>query len=190
MKKFYIAAIAFMGLCLSSCFSRKEEPVEAEMVPIEDALLEDSLKAIADSTAHIDAAIEALDTSDPDKLEAGVKSITTQIENLYRKGDVETATKYLERLQEWYKANKDEVKKTVKDSKTISNLLKDAKEAKKKYAPKAAEVEEKVKEKAKDLMEEHADEIETAKETAKEKASEVKDKAKETAGKLQDAVKK
>lgn len=190
MKKFYIAAIAFMGLCLSSCFSRKEEPVEAEMVPIEDALLEDSLKAIADSTAHIDAAIEALDTSDPDKLEAGVKSITTQIENLYRKGDVETATKYLERLQEWYKANKDEVKKSVKDSKTISNLLKDAKEAKKKYVQKTDEVKGQVKEKAKDLKKEHADEIETTKEKAGEVKEKAKEKAKETVEKLHEAVKK
>lgn len=185
MKKTYIAALALVAFCLSSCGSRKEEPVEAEMVPIEDAVVDDSLSAEAAAAAEIDSAFSALNTDDPKELEAGVKDITNQIETLYSEGDEETAAKYLSRLQEWYKTNKAKVQETMKDSKVINNLLTKAKEAKTKYAEKATELKDKAMEKADEFKEEHVDEIEAAKEKAgevktqvKEKTSEVTEKAK------------
>lgn len=185
MKKSYIAAVALMGLCLASCGSRKQEPVDAEMVPIEDAMLEDSLNAEVAAAAEIDSAFSALETDDPQELEAGVKDITDQIETLYREGDEESAAQYLARLQDWYKTNKAKVKETMKDSKVINDLIQGAKDAKAKYSEKAAELTDKAKEKADEFKEEHADEIEAV----KEKAGEVKEKAKEKAGEVKEKAK-
>lgn len=176
MKKSYIAAIALVGLALASCGSRKQEPVDAEMVPIEEAMLEDSLEAATDTVAIIDEAFEVLDTKNPKDLEAGVKDIKNKIVTLYKEGDEAMASKYLERLQEWYKTNKAEVKKIMKDSKAIDNLIKSAKEAKTKFAEKAEELKDKAQETADELKEEYGDEIEDVKEKAKAKAEEVKEK--------------
>lgn len=184
MKKSYIAAVALMGLCLASCGSRKQAPVDAEMVPIEDAMLEDSLNAEA-AAAEIDSAFSALETDDPQELEAGVKDITDQIETLYREGDEASAAQYLARLQDWYKTNKAKVKETMKDSKTINDLIQGAKDAKAKYSEKAAELKDKAKEKVDEFKEEHADEIEAA----KDKAGEVKEKAKEKADEVKEKAK-
>lgn len=212
MKKLYIAAAVLVGLCLASCGSRKQEPVDAEMVPIEDAMLEDSLEAATDTVAIIDTAFEVLDTKNPKELEAGVKDIKNKIVTFYKDGDEAMAAKYLERLQEWYKTNKAEVQKIMKDSKAIENLVKSAKEAKTQFAEKAEELKDKAKETTDELKEEYGDEIEEVKDKAKAKAEEVKEKhadevkaattkakeaagtaktkAKETAGKVREAVKK
>lgn len=192
MNKSYIAALALVGLCLTSCGSRKEEPVEAEMVPVEDAMLQDSLNAVAAFEAEVDSAFEALDIQDPKALEKGVKNITEHIETLYREGDVETAAVYLNRLQDWYKENKAKVKKTMKDSKVISDLLKDAKEARAKYGDKTSEIKDRAKAKAEELKDEYGDEVKEVADKAKEKAAEVTEKygddVKEAASKAKEAA--
>lgn len=204
MKKLYIAAIAVFAMGLVSCGSKKEEPVEAESVPVEDVI----------EAPATDDPFEALNTDDPEALEENIDAITDQIEDLYEEGKVEEATSYLERLQTWYTANKEKVKKFTDESPEIESLMEKAQTLKERYSESAAELKSKAKEAIDDAKEKYGDdareaaeevvekvkkaadseEVKRAKEKGKAAAEEAKEKgkaaAKEAAGRLRDALKK
>lgn len=172
MQKFYYAVAAIALVAMTSCGSKKEAPVEAESVPIED---------IAPSpTEAVDAAFEALETADDEALEENLETITEQIDELAASGDEEAALSYFEKLQQWYEVNRER----VQNSETVAKLVEKSKELAEKYD--FEELKQKAAEKYQDLKDQYGDDAEALKDRAKEKYEDFKeqhgDEIKEKAG--------
>lgn len=161
MQKFYCAIAAIALVAMTSCGSKKEAPVEAESVPIED---------IAPSPIEaVDAAFEALETADDEALEENLETITEQIDELAASGNEEAALSYFEKLQQWYEVNRER----VQNSETVAKLVEKSKELAEKYD--FEELKQKAAEKYQDLKDQYGDDAEALKDRAKEKYEDFKE---------------
>lgn len=175
MKRIHIAAIAALALVAISCGSKKEQPVDAPQIPVEDVIAEtDSM-----SNAMVDAMFTALSTADDNEVEAHIESINTEIATLAADGNEEQALNYVERLRQWYEANKEK----VQNSESMQNLVAKTQEIAQRYhldelkekaKAKAAALKEEAKGKVEDFKAEHGDEIKEKVDEAKEKVEDFK----------------